>query len=120
MLSKIFRKKTNQNKIKQIHLKKRFLDIPFLGNEANDISQILKDFSNTINSNEGKVSFLELCHKELESRNANLKQTLIQLLEQEKNLEKYLLLAFSNIGPYLKYLASYLIYMYIFFLYARS
>lgn len=99
MLGKIFRKKTKQNQIKQIHLKRKFLDLSFLGNEANDISQILKDFSNTINQNDGKVSFLELCHKELETRNTNLKQTLIQLIDQERNLEKYLLLAFSNIGP---------------------
>lgn len=99
LLFKITRKKVSQNnKIKQIQLGKKFLDLSFLGNEASDISQILKDFTNAINSYEGKVSFLELCHKELESRNLNLKQTLYQLSEQEKSLEKYLIFTFNNLG----------------------
>lgn len=99
MLAKIYRKKTRQNQLKQIQLKRKFLDLSFLGEEASHIQQILKDFTSSISNHEGKLSFLELCHRELESRNNNLKQNLMQLLEQEKRLEKYLVFAFSNIEP---------------------
>lgn len=85
-----------------INIDKNFLNTKFLDKEAEDISNILKDFSAKIKLLEGKIEFFELCHRELELKNYSLKNTINQLIEQENNLEKYLLIAFNNIGVSLK------------------
>lgn len=95
LLGRVTRKRSETEKKKR----RKSVDILLLCKEAKDIEVILKDFNTRLSDNEDKASFLELCNKELEVRNVELKQNLLNLAEKEKNLEKYLLVTLTNFAP---------------------
>ena len=95
---KIIRKKTTHVPLLN-KFKKRKINISYLSKEANEIEKIMEDYSLNLGKAEDSINFLEFCSKELSTRNANLKQIVLNLNEKEKNLEKYLLLTLSNFVP---------------------
>ena len=47
----------------------------------------MEDYSLNLSKAEDSINFLEFCSKELSTRNANLKQIVLNLNEKEKNLD---------------------------------
>lgn len=91
--------KRRQIKKIEFNRKKKVIDIETLTKEANFINDILSDITTKVNTTDKEVNFLELLQKELMTRNIKLRQQISSLNDQEKNLEKYLLLTISNFAP---------------------
>lgn len=102
-LSQILRKSSLNQKKRN---KRKDIDIAYLTKEAFIITKILEDYNNYLHTHKEKANFLELCNKEITIRNNNARITLLKLAEHERNLEKYLLIALSNLSPNLFNLAG--------------